>query len=195
MRRLSTLFLVCFLAVLAGLSGVVPGRSSAAGRRRRPAACPASRVPDQGRPHQRDPRGQPPLDAQRRPGRGLRPEGHHRDAEGRGPGVLRGRGLDRHERRGNPGQQPAERQPQGERGDPLQRRPRDADGHRWTGATSSAPSPPTTPWRSAARAPRSPEWGSTVRMQEETAASGRNVRVVINDRAKSNLSLFPRSKS
>jgi hypothetical protein len=32
-------------------------------------------------------------------------------------------------------------------------------------------------------------------MQEETAAVHRNVRVVISDRAKSNLSLFPRSKS
>jgi len=37
--------------------------------------------------------------------------------------------------------------------------------------------------------------GLAVRMQEETAAVGRNVRVVISDRAKSNLSLFPRSKS
>jgi LPS export ABC transporter protein LptC len=37
--------------------------------------------------------------------------------------------------------------------------------------------------------------GLAVRMQEETAAVGRNVRVVITDRAKSNLSLFPRSKS
>ena len=32
-------------------------------------------------------------------------------------------------------------------------------------------------------------------MQEETAAIRRNVRVVITDRTKSNLSLFPRSKS
>ena len=37
--------------------------------------------------------------------------------------------------------------------------------------------------------------GLAVRMQEETAAVGRNVRVVISDRTKSNLSLFPRSKS
>jgi LPS export ABC transporter protein LptC len=37
--------------------------------------------------------------------------------------------------------------------------------------------------------------GLAVRMQEETAAVRRNVRVVITDRAKSNLSLFPRSKS
>ena len=37
--------------------------------------------------------------------------------------------------------------------------------------------------------------GLAVRMQEETAAIDRNVRVVITDRAKSNLSLFPRSKS
>ena len=37
--------------------------------------------------------------------------------------------------------------------------------------------------------------GLAVRMQEETAAVGRNVRVVITDRTKSNLSLFPRSKS
>jgi LPS export ABC transporter protein LptC len=37
--------------------------------------------------------------------------------------------------------------------------------------------------------------GLAVRMQEETAAVRRNVRVVISDRAKSNLSLFPRSKS
>lgn len=37
--------------------------------------------------------------------------------------------------------------------------------------------------------------GLAVRMQEETAAIRRNVRVVITDRAKSNLSLFPRSKS
>jgi LPS export ABC transporter protein LptC len=37
--------------------------------------------------------------------------------------------------------------------------------------------------------------GLAVRMQEETAAVHRNVRVVISDRAKSNLSLFPRSKS
>jgi LPS export ABC transporter protein LptC len=37
--------------------------------------------------------------------------------------------------------------------------------------------------------------GLAVRMQEETAALDRNVRVVITDRAKSNLSIFPRSKS
>jgi LPS export ABC transporter protein LptC len=37
--------------------------------------------------------------------------------------------------------------------------------------------------------------GLAVRMQEETAAIRRNVRVVITDRTKSNLSLFPRSKS
>ena len=37
--------------------------------------------------------------------------------------------------------------------------------------------------------------GLAVQMQEETAAIGRNVRVVITDRTKSNLSLFPRSKS
>jgi LPS export ABC transporter protein LptC len=37
--------------------------------------------------------------------------------------------------------------------------------------------------------------GLAVRMQEETAAIRRNVRVVITDRSKSNLSLFPRSKS
>ena len=37
--------------------------------------------------------------------------------------------------------------------------------------------------------------GLAVHMQEETAAVGRNVRVVITDRTKSNLSLFPRSKS
>jgi LPS export ABC transporter protein LptC len=37
--------------------------------------------------------------------------------------------------------------------------------------------------------------GLAVRMQEETAAIDRNVRVVITDRAKSNLTLFPRSKS
>ncbi len=37
--------------------------------------------------------------------------------------------------------------------------------------------------------------GLAVQMQEETAAIRRNVRVVITDRAKSNLSLFPRSKS
>ena len=36
--------------------------------------------------------------------------------------------------------------------------------------------------------------GLAVRMQEETAAIGRNVRVVITDRTKSNLALFPRSK-
>jgi lipopolysaccharide export system protein LptC len=36
--------------------------------------------------------------------------------------------------------------------------------------------------------------GLAVHMQEETAAIGRNVRVVITDRAKSSLSLFPRSK-
>jgi LPS export ABC transporter protein LptC len=36
--------------------------------------------------------------------------------------------------------------------------------------------------------------GLAVRMQEETAAIRRNVRVVITDRTKSNLSLFPRSK-
>jgi LPS export ABC transporter protein LptC len=36
--------------------------------------------------------------------------------------------------------------------------------------------------------------GLAVRMQEETAALGRNVRVVITDRTKSNLALFPRSK-
>jgi LPS export ABC transporter protein LptC len=37
--------------------------------------------------------------------------------------------------------------------------------------------------------------GLTVQMKEETAAVQRNVRVVINDRAKSNLTIFPRSKS
>ena len=37
--------------------------------------------------------------------------------------------------------------------------------------------------------------GLAVHMQEETAAIRRNVRVVITNRAKSNLSLFPRSKS
>jgi LPS export ABC transporter protein LptC len=37
--------------------------------------------------------------------------------------------------------------------------------------------------------------GLQVRMQDETAELGRAVRVVITDRTKSNLSLFPRSKS
>lgn len=37
--------------------------------------------------------------------------------------------------------------------------------------------------------------GLEVRMQDETAEIERNVRVVISDRTKSNLSLFPRSKS
>jgi LPS export ABC transporter protein LptC len=37
--------------------------------------------------------------------------------------------------------------------------------------------------------------GLEVRMQDETAEVARNVRVVITDRARSNLSLFPRSKS
>jgi LPS export ABC transporter protein LptC len=37
--------------------------------------------------------------------------------------------------------------------------------------------------------------GLAVHMQEETAAVQRNVRVIITDRAKSSLSLFPRSKS
>src|SRR5262245_29095684 len=37
--------------------------------------------------------------------------------------------------------------------------------------------------------------GLTVRMQEETAALDRKVRVVISDRNKSNLAIFPRSKS
>jgi lipopolysaccharide export system protein LptC len=37
--------------------------------------------------------------------------------------------------------------------------------------------------------------GLAVHMQEETAAVQRNVRVIISDRAKSSLSLFPRSKS
>jgi LPS export ABC transporter protein LptC len=36
--------------------------------------------------------------------------------------------------------------------------------------------------------------GLAVHMQEETAAVQRNVRVIISDRAKSSLSLFPRSK-
>jgi LPS export ABC transporter protein LptC len=37
--------------------------------------------------------------------------------------------------------------------------------------------------------------GLDVRMQDETAVLGRNVRVVITDRNRSNLALFPRSKS
>ncbi len=37
--------------------------------------------------------------------------------------------------------------------------------------------------------------GLTVRMQEETAALRQKVRVVITDRTKSNLAIFPRSKS
>jgi lipopolysaccharide export system protein LptC len=37
--------------------------------------------------------------------------------------------------------------------------------------------------------------GLTVQMKEETAEVRRNVRVVISDRAKSNLAIFPRSKS
>ena len=37
--------------------------------------------------------------------------------------------------------------------------------------------------------------GLIVRMQEETAALSKNVRVVITDRTKSNLAIFPRSKS
>ena len=37
--------------------------------------------------------------------------------------------------------------------------------------------------------------GLTVQMQEETAAIQQNVRVVITDKTKSNLALFPRSKS
>jgi lipopolysaccharide export system protein LptC len=37
--------------------------------------------------------------------------------------------------------------------------------------------------------------GLVVRMQEETAGLRRSVRVVITDRTKSNLAIFPRSKS
>ena len=111
MRRLSTIFLVCFLAVLAGLSGVVAWKVM--GRR---APTPVHQPPQQAEYQIKDVRINETLDGNLRwtldadQAEVYDQRGDHGHAEGRHPGVLAGRVLDRHERRGHARQRQAGRQ-------------------------------------------------------------------------------------
>jgi LPS export ABC transporter protein LptC len=195
MRRLSTLFLVCFLAVLAGLSGVVAWRVM--GRR----APPSVQQPAQQAEYQiKDVRINETLDGN------LRWTLNADQAEvydQKGITVMRKVVIQVFSRdgdwtvTGDEGTLDNNRRDVTLRGDVVIR---SSDGLEMR--------TPTLSWNNERRTLSTDDpveisqkgttitgLGLAVQMQEETATIHRSVRVVITDRAKSNLSLFPRSKS
>lgn len=195
MRRLSTLFLVCFLAVLAGLSGVVAWKI---GGRRAPA--PVQQPPQQAEYQIKDVHINETLDGN------LRWTLNAEQAEvydQKGITVMRKVVIQVFSRDGDwtvtsdEGTLDNNRRNVTLTGNVVIR---SSDGLEMRTATLG--------WDNEHRALATDDaveisregttitgMGLAVRMQEETAAIHRNVRVVITDRAKSNLSLFPRSKS
>ena len=195
MRRLSTLFLVCFLAVLAGLSGVVAWKI--VGRR---APTPVQQPPQQAEYQIKEVHINETLDGN------LRWTLNADQAEvydQKGITVMRKVMIQVFSRDGNwtvtgdEGTLTNDRRDVNLTGNVVIR---SSDGLEMRTATLG--------WDNERRALSTDDpveisregttitgTGLAVHIQEETAAVRRNVRVVITDRAKSNLSLFPRSKS
>lgn len=195
MRRLSTLFLVCFLAVLAGLSGVVAWKVM--GRR---APTPVRQPPQQAEYQIKEVHINETLDGN------LRWTLNAAQAEvydQRGITVMRKVVIQVFSRDGSWTVTSDE--------GTLENATRDVSLNGSVVIRSSDGLEMRTPslgWHNERRTLQTDDpvdiqrdgttitgQGLTVRMQEETAALDRKVRVVITDRTKSNLSLFPRSKS
>jgi LPS export ABC transporter protein LptC len=194
MRRLSTLFLVCFLAVLAGLSSVVAWR--VLGRR---AATPVRPPPQQAEYQIKEVHINETLDGN------LRWSLNADQAEvydQRGITVMRKVVIQVFSRDGAWTVTSDEGTLQNAKRDVALKGSvviRSSDGLEMR--------TPSLSWHNEGRTLQTDDpvkiqrdgttitgQGLAVRMQEETAALGRNVRVVITDRTKSNLSIFPRSK-
>jgi LPS export ABC transporter protein LptC len=195
MRRLSTLFLVCFLAVLAGLSGVVAWR--VVGRR---APASVQQPPQQAEYQIKDVRINETLDGN------LRWTLNADQAEvydQKGITVMRKVVIQVFSRDGDwtvtsdEGTLDNNRRDVTLTGDVVIRSSDDLEMRT-----------PTLTWNNELRALSTDDpvnisqkgttitgLGLAVNMREETAAVHQKVRVVITDRTKSNLSLFPRSKS
>jgi LPS export ABC transporter protein LptC len=195
MRRLSTLFLVCFLAVLAGLSGVVAWRVMG---RRAPASV--QQPPQQAEYQIKDVRINETLDGN------LRWTLNADQAEvydQKGITVMRKVVIQVFSRDGDwtvtsdEGTLDNNRRDVTLTGDVVIRSSDDLEMRT-----------PTLTWNNELRALSTDDpvdisqkgttitgQGFAVNMREETAALRQKVRVIITDRTKSNLSLFPRSKS
>jgi LPS export ABC transporter protein LptC len=194
MRRLSTIFLVCFLAVLAGLSGVVAWKVM--GRR---APAPVRQPPQQAEYQIKDVRINETLDGDLR----WTLEADQAEVyDQRGITVMRKVVIQVFSRDGSWTVTSDE--------GTLDNAKRDVT---LTGNVVIRSSDglemrtPTLAWRNDDRTLSTDDrveiqrdgttitgQGLAVRMQEETAGLGKNVRVVITDRTKANLALFPRSK-
>jgi len=195
MRRLSTLFLVCFLAVLAGLSGVVAWRVM--GRR---APTPVQQPPQQAEYQIKEVHINETLEGN------LRWTLNADQAEvydQKGITVMRKVVVQVFSRDGDwtvtsdEGTLDNNRRDVSLKGNVIIR---SSDGLEMRTATLG--------WNNEQRALATDDdvqisregttitgKGLSVQMKEETAEVRRNVRVVINDRAKSNLAIFPRSKT
>jgi len=195
MRRLSTLFLVCFLAVLAGLSGVVAWRVM--GRR---APTPVQQPPQQAEYQIKEVHINETLEGN------LRWTLNADQAEvydQKGITVMRKVVVQVFSRDGDwtvtsdEGTLDNNRRDVSLKGNVIIR---SSDGLEMR--------TPTLEWNNEQRALATDDdvqisregttitgKGLSVQMKEETAEIRRNVRVVINDRAKSNLAIFPRSKT
>ena len=195
MRRLSTLFLVCFLAVLAGLSGVVAWRVTS---RRSP-----------------PPVQQPPQQAEYQ----IKEVHINETLEGNLRWTLNADQAEVYDQKGITVMQKVVVQLFSKDGDwtvtsdegTLDNNRRDVSLKGNVVIRSSdglEMRTPTLQWNNEQRALATDDdvqisregttitgKGLTVQMKEESAEIRRNVRVVINDRAKSNLAIFPRSKS
>jgi LPS export ABC transporter protein LptC len=195
MRRLSTLFLVCFLAVLAGLSGVVAWRVM--GRR---APTPVQQPPQQAEYQIKEVHINETLEGN------LRWTLNADQAEvydQKGITVMRKVVVQVFSRDGDwtvtsdEGTLDNNRRDVSLKGNVIIR---SSDGLEMR--------TPTLAWNNEQRALATDDdvqisregttitgRGLSVQMKEETAEVRRNVKVVINDRAKSNLAIFPRSKT
>ncbi|HEX2500400.1 MAG TPA: LPS export ABC transporter periplasmic protein LptC [Methylomirabilota bacterium] len=194
MRRLSTLFLMCFLAVLVGLSGVVAWRVMG----RRPPA-PVQQPPQQAEYQIKEVQINETLDGN------LRWSLNADQAEvydQKGITVMRKVVIQLFSREGNwtvtsdEGTLHNDRRDVALTGNVLIR---SSDGLEMRTATLGWNNQRRVLWTDdsveiSQKGTTITGLGLAVRMQEETAAIRRNVRVVITDRTKSNLSLFPRSK-
>ena len=195
MRRLSTIFLVCFLAVLAGLSGVVAWKVM--GRR---APAPVQQPAQQAEYQIKDVRINETLDGSLR----WTLEADQAEVyDQRGITVMRKVVIQVFSRdgswtvtsdKGTLDNDQAGRQSERKRRDQVERRPRDAG--------------PTLTWRNERPHARHRGRGRDPAGRHDDLRAGadrphagrdrhlhKNVRVVITDRTKSNLAIFPRSKS
>jgi len=195
MRRLSTIFLICFLAVLAGLSGVVAWK--VVGRR---APEPVRQPPQQAEYQIKDVRINETLDGNLR----WTLEADQAEVyDQKGITVMRKVVIQVFSRDGSWTVTSDE--------GTLDNDKRDVSLKGNVVITSSEGlemRAPTLAWRNEKRTLDTEDaveiqrdgttisgQGLLVRMQEETAHLNKSVRVVITDRTKSNLAIFPRSKS